>query len=215
MQVYATDKEQMDQVIGYARKYGPTVILAILVFLGAFWGKSYYYQKQANYQSEASTLYDKLLKATNENVRVAYANDLFNNYSGTIYGRFAALTLGKNAIANNNLNEAVKHFSYVYQHSSDWEQLKAMAFENWIRVLLLQGNAQDALDKLIQEEKLVNNYQVLFGNTQGDVYTKLNQKEKAIEVYNKTLKLIEANPMLIQTVKPYYDFIMLKKNQLQ
>jgi len=215
MQVYATDKEQMDQVMGYVKKYGPTIILAILVFLAAFWGKSYYYKKQANQLAEASTLYEKLNRTTSENVKVTYANDLLNNYSNTIYARFGAITLGKHEVANDNFDEAIKHFTYVYQNSSDWEQLKAMAFENWMRALLAQGNAQEALDKLQKENKLIKEYPVLFGNLEGDVYSKLNQKDNAIKAYEKTLGQIEANPMLIQTIKPYYDFIMLKKNQLQ
>jgi len=215
MQVYATDKEQIDQVMGYIRKYGPTVLLAILVFLAAFWGKSFYYKKQANQLAEASTLYDKLSKSSSDSVKVAYANDLLNNYDNTIYAKFGALTLGKYAVANDNFDEAIKHFTYVYQNSSDWGQLKAMAFENWLRVLLIQGNAQESLEKLQKETKLVEKYTVLFGNLEGDIYSKLNQKDNAIKAYEKTLGLIEANPMLIQTIKPYYDFILLKKNQLQ
>ena len=215
MQVYSTENEQMDQVLNFVKKYGLTGLLAVIVFLGVYWAKNYYDNYQSKNLSEASTLYDKLTKAQKSKVKIAYANDLLKNFESTIYSKFAAITLGKEAVIEKNYDKAIEHYSWVYQNSNEWEQLRAMAFENWARVLLIQDKAQEALDKLNHENALSKKYSMMFSNLEGDIYTQLGQKDKAVISYNKALTLIESNPMLIQSVKPFYDFVLLKKNELQ
>ena len=221
MQVYATDKEQMDQVLGFVRKYGLTIIFAIVVFLGVFWGKNYYYKNQSKHVSEASTIYEKLSKTSDSNIKISYANDLVKNYDSTLYAKLAGITLGKEAAMAKKYDDAIKHFSWVYQKSDDWGQLKAMAFENWLRLKThdtrhtTEGKTQDALDKLNKEAALKNNFSMLFNNLEGDIYSNLGKNEKAIAAYNKVLDYIESNPMLNQSVKPFYDFVLLKRNQIQ
>lgn len=191
MNIYLNEHEQWIALKKWWQKYNAIVLIVFSLVLLSVSGIKYWKWHQEKNLQLASNIYERMmLAASNQEPKQIkrYASDLVKNYPASIYSDAARLTLAKVAVSNNEYKEALSQLKWVSEHSKTPE-LADVAKIRLARLWLLHQKYKKSLAIL----KGMNSkaYLPLVDELRGDIYTSMNQFDKAVDYYRKALSEVQ------------------------
>lgn len=142
------DQDRADLVKNFVKKYGPWIILAIIIIAIGFGINAYLNKRQATENQNASNAYQAMLTsaqngATTQQI-TASANELIKNYPDTVYATFSQLTLANIDIQQGNLTDAENLLNTALKanHKNTLEPVIQMRLA---RVYIAENKLNDAI----------------------------------------------------------------------
>jgi predicted negative regulator of RcsB-dependent stress response len=117
-----------------------------------------------------------------------YAKDLVEQFPDSIYSDAARLSLAKLAVSNHDYENAVNELQWVAMHSKTPE-LADVAKIRLARLWFVHKDYSKALEVLNGVHSKV--YLTLVDELKGDIYTGMNQFDKAVGFYRKALSEVQ------------------------
>lgn len=191
MNIYLNEHEQWIALKKWWERYNAIVLIVFSLVLLSVSGIKYWKWHQEKNLQMASNLYERMMLASSNHdpkLIKRYATDLAKNYPASIYSDAARLTLAKVAVTNNDYKEAFAQLKWVTENSKTPE-LADVAKIRLARLWLLQQKYKKALAIL----KGMNSkaYLPLVDELRGDIYTSMNQFDKAVNYYRKALSEVQ------------------------
>jgi len=190
------EQEQLDEIKVWWKQHGNlliNVITALSLIVVAWQGWNWY---QRNQSAQASMVYNLLQKSVLEkdSQRVRTASDqLLEKYAGTSYASLGALAAAKAMIDAGDAKSAKTQLLWVVEHGKD--ELRDLARLRLAAVLLDEKEFDQALKQL--EGSVGPNFETIFSDNRGDVFTAQGKKAEALGAYQNALsKLDAADPSL-------------------
>lgn len=188
MSDYLSDKEQIQLIKDWWKKYGSTVLLGIIVFVAANLGMRYWRADQAQNVLRSSQSYGQLVAAwdqnKNEQIKL-YGNYLMKYFPRSSYASFSGLLLAKKAVEEGSLNEAYSDLTWVIKHTK-YRSLRQIARLRAARVLAGENKIAEGL-KLLQTVD-DDAYLTAINETRGDLLLKQGDQKAAYLAYEEARK---------------------------
>lgn len=203
MNTNLSNKEQAEQLKELWKKYGSTVLLAVVVFMVANIGMRYWQQYEAKEKTLASITFSQMVGAYEKNKDSEFklfANDLMTQHAHSPYASFAAMIIAKKAVAAGDLKEAQERLEWVIKHASS-NELRELGRVRLARVLLAAGKYQAARELLHQGKETM--YAAAKYELIGDAFVAENNRVEAAKNYHLALELVDKeNAALAQKKVP-------------
>lgn len=188
MTEYLTEQEQIQQLKTWAKQYGPTIVLGIVLALLMSTGWRYWQNYQNKVLMHASSVYDEMLSLraqNNEDGALVQAKKILAHYRKTPYADMASLLLARDAVLKNDYPEAIKQLTWVIDHSKN-HSMQEIARLRIARILISEQKPDEALALL----KKINdkNYKGLIDEVRGDAYLIKQDPEAARTAYQLALQ---------------------------
>lgn len=184
-----TEEEQIEAFKAWWKKNGVMLILAIAVSAGGYFGLQAWQTSQANYTSEASSLYQNLVQAAadlsdedNQKTVAFIANQLTNDYGDTGYAMFGQLFLARVDAENGKYDEAIEALEAAIGKTED-VAFVAIANLRVARLLLQQKDYAAAITRAesVSEVEFTTQKEELLG----DIFISQGKREDARLAYEK------------------------------
>ncbi|HYM41787.1 MAG TPA: tetratricopeptide repeat protein [Steroidobacteraceae bacterium] len=183
MSEYLSDKEQWDEIRGWIREYGPSVIagVAIAAAIGAGW---YWWKARLDARGlRASAIYTQMVDALEHGNRAdafTHLGELERSYPGSPYADQAKLLAARVEVEANELDKAAQELTHVAQNSKD-HGLALVARERLARVQIAQGKPDEALATLnaVSPGAFAARYEAV----RGDAYYAKGDSAAALKAY--------------------------------
>lgn len=200
MEGLTTEEEQVEQLRKWWQKNGKTVVLALIVGLGALAATRYWMSHQENERVQASAIYDTLLAALEQNdaaVVTEQGGTLLSQYSSTPYATLASLAMAKVKYEQGDAASAESYLRWVLDKQDD-EGMKHIARLRLARVMLDGGRASAALELLNGIDP--GEFGAAYEELRGDIYVALDKPEEARRAYlaARTATGMVADPQTLQ-----------------
>jgi predicted negative regulator of RcsB-dependent stress response len=193
---YRTEEEQVEALKNWWDENGRSTVVAIAVALGLGFGWQGWKSHQSEQVEAASIVYQGLSEALNayENdqsddikaTAIHLAGELKTEYSGSTYAHYAALSLAKLAVENQDLETAQAELRWVLSNSPSVD-IELISQQRLARVLAAQGDSEQAL--MILNSTDAGKYAPGYARAKGDIYLSLGENEKALEAYQQAKTL--------------------------
>jgi predicted negative regulator of RcsB-dependent stress response len=184
--------EQGEIVKKWLQVNGSAIVIGLVLAFGGLFGfkqwqvwqdtkgqKSYVEFEQMNAQLTAGQLDSAM-----DNFQI-----LQEDYAKTPYASLAALQMARARIESKQPELAINHYRYVMENGRP-EGLKVVARERLARLLLDQGQAEEALST-IDGVTEVSGYEARYAETRGDILLVMGRKDEAIAAYQNALETLE------------------------
>ncbi len=166
----ATDKEQIEEIKKWWNDYGKAILIAVIVGLVIGFGWRYWSRYRQAERNTASYMYQAMLQAVSKGQAtpaMAYAQQIQQKYSGTVYATMASLMAARVAVLDKKYSYASTQLSWVMQ-KSDNAAFKQIARIRDARVLLQMNEPQLAMKVIATVDDA--QYQPLIDNVKGEIY---------------------------------------------
>lgn len=203
------EQEQIDELKSFWAKYGNSILAAVTIALfivAGVRGWNWYQTRQA---TAASGLYIELVDAVDrkniEQVKQR-SQDIFKDYSGTVYGQMAGLMAARAFVDADDLAGAKGALQWVADHGKE-EEFKQLALLR-LSGVLLDEKAYDAALATIDLAKVGTpgaEMGGVFADRRGDILIGKSDKTAAKAEYEKALASLPANSPLRQLVQLKLD----------
>ena len=200
MSAHLTEEEQIEALKRWWKDYGKTVVVAVALGLGGFWGWNQYQNSQVKKAQSHSIAFDQLVSsATQFNEELdeqqlseieQLANELTDDNS--LYADFAELYLAKVAVQKDDMAAAQKHLQIVADGGSN-EAVKDLANLRLARVLANVGEVDKALTILTSKPN--GAYAAAYAEAKGDLLMTQNRLADAQAAYQAALAAVTNQPM--------------------
>lgn len=217
MKVYATEEEQVQALVGWFKRNGKILSICLLAVILTASSWTFWQSQNTKYIGDASALYEKLQKSTDQLEQIKVAKELSDNYKSSIYGKVGALFLANQKAADKKWSDVVSEYKWIYENTSKWPDLQIIVFENWIRTQLELKKIDEAYENIVAIEnksKLSKLYPLNFYNLKADVLATQQKNIEAIESYNIAIDSAGSNPELQQQTAQFINWVVLKRNDL-
>ncbi len=201
MYVPETEEEQIEQLKGWLKDYGPSFIIGVVLALAVGFGWNYWQQRQLRLSEQASIEYTRVLNdLVEDNVEDARtkAQAIITTFKRTPYALWSAMTLAKLDASQKKYDDAKTHLQWVIDNAKD-VSIKQTARLRLATILLTEKNYDLALRALIPIEDATFNG--LIEETKGDIYSAQGDKQKAVIAYKKAVDILNtqgiAKPFLL------------------
>jgi len=182
-----SEKEQIDQMRSWWSEYGGYVIGGLGLGIALLAGWNYYQGSKLDAQLEGSALYESLTEQVvsgSLDEAETIADQLASDYADTSYAAQAQLAMARLYMDKNRDQDAADALTSVLESSAE-EEVKLLARARLGRVLLYQGNSQEVVDLLVDQESAA--FAPIFNELLGDAYHELGQIEDAQAAYQNVL----------------------------
>lgn len=212
MDVYTTEEEQLEALKRWWKENGRSIILGLVLALVAVFGWRAWQSYQYARGEATSSLYNQLVeavqvsknKADDESLATVghLAGRLKTEFDSSIYARYAALLLARQAVEKNELELAQQELQWVLDKTDPKDSLRTIVELRMARLFLAkggEGDARKALTLLETGDDL--SYKASREEVRGDLYLKLGQLDEARQAYTNALTEVErmgANKPLLQ-----------------
>ena len=195
MSVYMTEAEQIEAIKKWWKRYSNIITIVLSVILLTLSVYKYWNWHQNRVKQQASAAYEQLMLAfsnqDNKSVR-AYANQLLNEYSQTVYADAARLALAKLYVSREKYDKAETELDYVATHAK-MPELKDIAKIRLARILATEKSYDKALEQLGHIN--TNEYMSVVNELKGDIYAAQRHYLEAVTAYKKAIKQVQSNGM--------------------
>jgi predicted negative regulator of RcsB-dependent stress response len=189
-----TDEEQVEALKRWWDENGKQLVAAILLAAGGWLGWDTYQKQQQTTGENAQLQYQQLLQlrqaGENSEEQLAKAqlaaSDIKKNFEGTPYAIYAALFLAKDAVEDNQLDQAEAELRWALAGAEE-VPLKQLITVRLARVLAAKGDHQAGLALIQQVPE--NAYKRLYLETRGDLFTQQGKLVEAKKAYDEALAL--------------------------
>jgi len=191
-----SDKDQIQMIKDWWKKYGTTIVLSIVVVFGISFGWRYWHYYKNKQAQQASVLYEQMLSARAAQKTTdfkLFAEHLIKDYSSTPYATLASFMLAKEAVSSKNLFNAQQNLQWVIKHA-DNVSFKQIARIREARILLAKKQLQQALQLLqhVDDKALMPE----ISETIGDIYVAQGNKARALQEYKKALSGVSQSSVM-------------------
>jgi predicted negative regulator of RcsB-dependent stress response len=191
---YISDKEQIQIIKDWWKKYGNIILIAFILVFGASFGWRYWHYYKNKQGEQASILYEQMLSTDNQAADFKlFAEHLIKDYSHTPYASLASLMLAKQDVANSNLSGAVTDLQWVVKHGNS-KSFRQIARIREARVLLANKQIQAALQLLQKVDDKA--FMPAIEETKGDIFLAQDDKTKALDAYKQALQMLAPNSVM-------------------
>jgi len=191
LNVYLNEYEQWNALKKWWQKYNAIVIVMFSLILLSLSGYKYWHWHQDKVMQQASNTYEQMMLASaNHQSKLIrqYANELVKKFPQSIYSDAARLSLAKLAVLNHEYKKAEKQLEWVAEHSQI-KELAIVAKIRLARIWFVHKEYNKALAILKGMDFKV--YLPLVDELRGDIYTSMNQFDKAVKFYRKALSEVQ------------------------
>ncbi|MDH5423860.1 MAG: tetratricopeptide repeat protein [Gammaproteobacteria bacterium] len=187
---FETEEQQVEALKKWWKENGKQVIFGAVIGFGLIFGWRYYLQYSATQKSEASALFEQVIKDSSDSKLLVDKSAVFEkikkDYNNTAYFPSAALVLAKAYYDAGNKTEAIEVLDQVIMSNGE-SVLILVAQERKARILIDLGKADEALDVL--SVAVSDEFESIFEELKGDAYVVKGNVEKARNAYDKALLL--------------------------
>lgn len=187
MEGYLSDKEQIQIIKNWWKKYGNTILLSVILVLGASFGWRFWHNYKNKRAAQASVLYEQMISA-NTASKISdfklFATHLIKDYASTPYASLASLLLAEQAVNANNLALAKQDLQWVIEHGSN-DSFQQIARIRKARILIADQQLQPASQLLQQVDDKA--FMPAINETRGDIFAAQGDKTKALQIYKQAL----------------------------
>ena len=191
-----SEKEQIEQMRAWWSEYGGYVIGGIGLGIALLVGYNYWQSSRLEAQLAGSALYETLTEHVTtgrlEEAEVV-TGELETDYAGTTYAAQARLAMARLYMDKNRDQDAVDVLNELLASEAD-EALRHVARTRLARVLLYQGQAEEVVDLLEDQESEA--FAAVYDELLGDAYTALGRIDDAEAAYQRVM----LDPMAQATV---------------
>lgn len=214
MAIDSTDEEQLEALKRWWQDNGNSLLIGVVLVLAVMFGVRQWQASQGNTAGAASDLYQQISDLLVANVATTISDDdvlaaqavysqLKEQYTASIYTRYAALAIAKFNTEKNQLDLAAAELQWVLDNpelglmqKAD-EELLLVARQRLARIKLAQGDAQGALDLLRGVE--AGSFVTTYAETEGDALLALGDREGAKAAYQKAMDaMLDGNPAILR-----------------
>lgn len=201
MSEYLSDKEQWEEIRGWIREYGPSVIagVAIAAAIGAGW---YWWKARLDARGlQASAIYTQMIDALERGNRAdafTHLGELERSYPGSPYADQAKLLAARVEVEANELDKAAQELTNVAQSSKD-HGLALVARERLARVEIAQGKPDAALSTLAAVN--AGAFTARYEAVRGDAYYAKGDSAAALKAYRSAAGAVDPGDSALLNLK--------------
>lgn len=187
MDVYKTEEQQIESLRGWWKENGTSVVLGIILGLGAIFGWRAWQAHRIALAESASSLYQEMIaKAHESNAKAAgdTGSRIIEEYPGTGYAVFAALMLARFSVDSGDLDSAAAHLDWAADHNSDPSLGREIRLRS-ARVRFAQDRYDDALALLDDGDG--GEFAGSYDHLRGDIEFRRGNVEAARSAYERAL----------------------------
>jgi len=198
VEIYDTEEEQLDALKRWWRENGQSAIIGLILGLSIILGWNYWQDYKKDQASQASALYDQLLKAVAADQNDSadkLAERLQEQFGSTDYAAYSGLLQAKIKVQKGDLAAARPILEKVTASSN--QEISNLAKIRLVRLMMAQGQFEQGLQLIndIDPAKTASfsgNYDELVG----DLYVALDRLDQARTSYQKALENGYSSPLL-------------------
>lgn len=187
MDVYTTEKEQIDQIKKWWGENGKAIIFGLILGVGGLFGYRYWDSARIAEGQNASINYEHLLTIASSGASdeaTAAGDAIINGYPKSTYAKLSALVLAKLAVDVRDLDEAKQRLQWVVDNSNKGK-IKPIAQARLARLSLAQGNTEEAAAIISAIDPA---YADQFTELRGDVFLAQGELNDARAKYEQALE---------------------------
>ena len=195
MSVYRTEEEQLENIKNWWKRHSTLITLVFSLILLCFSVYKYWTWHQEKNLAQASNAYEQMMVAfANQNPKEvkAYANQLINEYSKTVYADVARMIKAKLLIDKEHIDDAKKLLEQVVLNSHV-NALKQVARIRVARLLASEKSYDKALNQLSTVEDVA--YMPLINELKGDIFAATGNFQQAILSYKEAISEVRMHGM--------------------
>ncbi|MEQ8953034.1 MAG: tetratricopeptide repeat protein [Gammaproteobacteria bacterium] len=194
----AAEEESIEALKRWWDENGKQLALLVLVVFGGYTAWILWQNSQASNSEQSSNLYEEILNlaAVEPGVQIDQADrlrirelatDLRENYSGSVYARYASLFSAQQAVALNDLEAAEAELQWILDNTSSGifsapdQGLSLTASLRLGRVILARGDAERAL--VLVNSLDPGEFEAGFAELRGDIYAAMGRLVDARDAY--------------------------------
>lgn len=194
MEQYRTEEEQVEAVRRWWHDNGRATVAAVVIALAAGFGWQAWQAKEMREATQASDLYQALLRAIEQQepsapvpAAIELADQLKQEYGGSTYAQFAALHLAAIAVNEGRLDDAKAQLQWVLDKAPQGSDTARIARQRMARVIAASGDTEQALKLLATAEP--GPYAASYALAQGDILLLAGRRDEARDAYTRTMEL--------------------------
>lgn len=195
-----SDEEQLEVLKQWWDENGTTLMVTIVLALGASFGYKAWENNVQEQGETASAIYEDLLVATqfidpesdDETMSLtatSLADSLKNEYGSTTYATFAAMHLAKVAVNKGDAGRAQAELEWALGQVAE-AHLETIIRMRLARVLIMKGDATAAMAVIINHRPAQGQV-ASFEEVKGDVFTAMGSVESARQSYQIALENLD------------------------
>ncbi len=202
-----SEEEQVEALKTWFQQNGVSLIVGIILSLGAVFGYRAWENDVRETAETASAIYEDLVKAVQitsiegiseemKSTGRSLAETLKTRHEGSAYASFAALQMARVAVDSGNYERAVDELNWVLAHDPD-ESFEIITRIRLAKVLSAQQKHEEALQTLSGKFDLAS-HRASWEEARGDVFYAMGKTEEARQAYQMAVNSL-GNP----DAKPY------------
>lgn len=185
-----TEEEQIEAIKKWWQRYSTLITVILSLALLSVSGYKYWQWHQEKMVTQASNAFEHLMVAfsnhDNKSVK-AYANQLINDYSSSVYAHAARLTLAKQYVERDKLDKAKAMLEFVAENSP-MKALKQVARIRIVRLLVAEKNYEKAISELNTIEDA--SYIPIVNELKGDIFAATGKYQEAMNAYKEAITAV-------------------------
>ncbi|HET7562691.1 MAG TPA: tetratricopeptide repeat protein [Rhodanobacteraceae bacterium] len=185
--------EQGEQVRKWIKENGIAIVVGVAIALALIFGYRKWQAHKTSHEIQAAAQFAVIQTAVqsgNKQAMTAALGDLQQNFANTPYAAFGSAAVAQFDVGKDDLKAAVQNLQWAVAHG-DQEGLKSLFTLRLARVLLAQGQAQQALTTL--DGIPAGDYAGPAAELRGDALLKLGKLDSARSAYQDALAKLDAD----------------------
>lgn len=186
-------REQGEVVKKWLMDNGSAIVMGLVIAFGGLFGFKQWQSWQETNRQQASYEYEvmgELLAQNQLDAAMANFQTLRDDHKKSPYASMAALQMARARMEVNQADLAIGLYEYVVE-SGYPKAMKVVARERLARVLLDQGQAEEAMQTLDGADD-ISGFEARYAEVRGDILYSQGRNDEAIAAYQQSLESLEA-----------------------
>jgi predicted negative regulator of RcsB-dependent stress response len=185
--------DQGEAVKKWLQENGSAIVMGLVIAFGGLFGFKQWQAWQETSKQQASYEYELLNLQLAENqldAAMDHFQTLRDEHGKSPYASMAALSMARARLEVNQPELAIGLYEFVVENGYP-KAMKVVARERLARVLLDQGQAEQALQMLDGADD-ISGFEARFAEVRGDILFAQGRTQEAIAAYQESLEALEA-----------------------
>lgn len=198
MEVYETEEQQIEALKRWWKENGTSTVIGLALGVAAIVGWNYWQTHKKDQSTQASAIYDQLLKATEtgqSDTVDKLTKQLQNQYPSTSYAGYASLFAAKAKVQKGDTAGAKETLKKLAD--SPDKELGNIARIRLVELMIASGEYEQGLQVISQvDQTAIGKFSDNYDELTGDLYVALDRLDEARTSYEKALKNGYQSPLL-------------------